>query len=62
MFEQLDLPRQGRLRHVQGNGRTAEMKLGSDGHEAAELGELEHDSDLELRHPVFGLDAAANPF
>ena len=62
VLQQLDLARQRRLGHVQQGRRTTEMQFGGDGHEAAQVGQLEHDSHLVLRHPVFGLDAVAEAF
>ena len=41
-LQNLDLPRQGRLRHVQPGGRTPEMQLLRHGGEAPELAEVEH--------------------
>jgi hypothetical protein len=42
MFEQLDLPAQRRLRHVQAFGGAPEVQLFRDRHEAADLADLEH--------------------
>jgi len=42
MLQQLDLPAQRRLRHVQALGGTAEIQFAGQGGEAAQLGEFEH--------------------
>ena len=57
MLQQLNLPRQRRLRHVQQSGCTSEVQFGGDRNEAAELRELKHDSEIVLHLPVIGLDA-----
>jgi hypothetical protein len=42
VFQQLDLPAQWRLSHVQSGSRAPEMQLLRDGDEAAELGKADH--------------------
>ncbi|MNY29844.1 hypothetical protein D3C86_1639110 [compost metagenome] len=60
MFQQLDLPAQGRLGHVQAGGGAAEMQLFGHGHEAAQLMQL-HDSIPELFDPASILDLYQMP-
>jgi hypothetical protein len=62
VLEQLDLPRERRLGHVQQHGGAAEVQLGCHGHEAAQLRDLEHDSVLGWRHRLFELDTARGRF
>ena len=62
MLQQLDLARERRLRHVEQRGGAAEVQFGGDRHETSELAELEHDSDLEWRDALYGLDAVAVGF